>query len=292
MATNFHAAHVARKPAWPVYHSGYDFGRNNGNHHDGVRKYDRQSARETNALTQKLASTDLEKLLQTSLSDGSVCQYIVNNPAVLTFDSTNVSPTTPQVITPTLPIYASVQAGPPIVTGPVVAQIGQPASAYSSSAIIKTITLSISGAPSPPPPAGPGATFTGNWLVTLDPTKLVRAILPISVATTLTVDTTAPTAAMITGCQSGPPLPSGIICGQRSVFCNGTTAVYDITGQANSPCQGMTLTTTCAPYTGTYYNGYDTPTTVACPSGFTGGYEWVYSASGAFNFYQIRCMKN
>ncbi len=81
--------------------------------------------RETKALSQKLASTDLERLLQSSLSDGSVCQYIVNNPAVLTFDSTHVSPTTPQIITPTLPIYASVQSGPPVVTGPVVAQIGQ-----------------------------------------------------------------------------------------------------------------------------------------------------------------------
>ncbi len=38
---------------------------------------------EIKALTQKLASADLEKLLQTSLANGSVCQYIMNTPTQL-----------------------------------------------------------------------------------------------------------------------------------------------------------------------------------------------------------------
>lgn len=158
--------------------------------------------RETQALGQKLAVTDLERLLQSSLANGSVCQYIVNTPAALTFDSTAVSSATPQTIKPTLPIYASYQPGPPSVVGPVVAMIGQPASSYSNLAIIKDIQLSISGAPNPLPPPGPGVTFTGNWQVILDSDKLVRALPPISVSTTLAVDTTVPTQAKITGCQS------------------------------------------------------------------------------------------
>jgi len=158
-------------------------------------------SRETTALSQKLASADLEKILISSLSDGSVCQYIVNHPSPLTFDSTKVSPSTPQIITPTLPIYASVQPGPPAVTGPVVAQVGQLASPYSTSATIGSITLSISGAPSPLPPPGPGVIFTGNWVVTIDKGTLIRTLVPNTVSTALVADTTNPNAAIITGCS-------------------------------------------------------------------------------------------
>jgi hypothetical protein len=50
--------------------------------------------RETGALEQKLAAMDLEKLLIASLADGTVCQYVLNNPTVLTFDSTAALPRT------------------------------------------------------------------------------------------------------------------------------------------------------------------------------------------------------
>lgn len=158
--------------------------------------------RETRALEQKLASADLEKLLQASLADGSVCEYIVNNPSVLTFDSTAVSRSTPQVVSPSSPIYASVAPGPPVVLGPVVAEVGQPASAYSPSTVVQRIELRITGAPTPAPPPGPNAVFTGDWVVMLDPTTLVRPLRPITISTRLTVDTTNPASARITGCQA------------------------------------------------------------------------------------------
>lgn len=213
--------------------------------------------RETNALSQKLASTDLERLLQSSLSNGSVCQYITNNPAILTFDSTKVSPTTPQIVTPTLPIFASVQLGPPVVTGPIVAQIGQSASSFSSSAIIEAIGLSISGAPSPLPTPGPGVVFTGNWIITLDPTKLVRALAPIRVATTITVDTTTPTASQITSCQSGAGISRQIVGG-----CN-CTPTYGSGGSSCGTNPGVTTWTCWGAATG---GGSSPPT---CPIGTT-----------------------
>ncbi len=149
--------------------------------------------------------------MQTILADGSVCSYIVSTAhcPTCTFDSTLVSPTTPQTVAPTLPIYASIQPGPPVIVGPVVAQVGQPASPYSNSAVISDISLSISGAPSPLPSPGPGVAFTGNWQVKLNPSLLVRPLVPISVATTLTVDTTNPAAAKITNCQSESSSPTG-----------------------------------------------------------------------------------
>src|SRR5262245_58313560 len=71
---------------------------------------------ETKALSEKLASADLQELIGVSLADGTVCNYLVSNPAPLTFDSTTVSVTNQKTVTPTLPLYASVQAGPPVET--------------------------------------------------------------------------------------------------------------------------------------------------------------------------------
>lgn len=61
------------------------------------------------------------------------------------------------MVTPSLPLYASVNIGPPLTLGPVVAQVGQTASGYS---------------------------------------------------TTLLVDTTAPTAALVTNCMAAATAPS------------------------------------------------------------------------------------
>lgn len=152
---------------------------------------------EVQALTQKMAAMDLEKLLIQSLSDGNVCKYITNNPSVLTFDANAVSPTSPQVITPTLPIYASVQTGPPMVLGPVVAQPGEKASALTSSLVIRSIKLEISN--------GAGSSYLGNWVVDFEPAGLIRAVQPVKVSTRLTVDASIPSAAKIIGCGSSAP---------------------------------------------------------------------------------------
>lgn len=167
--------------------------------------------REARALSEKLGSTDLEKTLIASLADGSVCRYVLNTPNPLTFDSTAVSPSNPQTITLTSPLYASVTPGEPPTPGPVIAKVGVAASSYSSTLIVKAIKLQITD--------GSGSSFTGNWLVEFDSTKTVRPLRPVSVSTTLKVNTespNSPTSAAIASCQSGGDSGRGL--GGMEVF--------------------------------------------------------------------------
>jgi hypothetical protein len=168
--------------------------------------------RETNALSEKLAAVDLQKTLSAVISDGSVCGYIMNNPTPLTFDATAVSSASPQEISlpASRPLYASFS--PPNILGPIVAQIGHPPSSYSNNLIVNSIKLSIDGAPSPMPPPGPGATFKGSWLIGFDSTKLVRSLKPTAVSTILTVDTSSPTSAKVSGCKGGGGMNNQSIC--------------------------------------------------------------------------------
>lgn len=186
--------------------------------------------RETHALSEKLGSADLEKTLISALADGSVCQYVLNNPTVLTFDTTKVSSTTPQTINLTGPLYASINPGPPQTPGPVVAKIGQAESGYATTLVVNSIQLLIT--------SGSGNTYVGNWSVGFDNTKTVRALKPISVSTIITVSTTAPhtpTAAAITNCQNSPAGGSGVPDVQT----------FNANGTWTKPASGSTVTIEC-----------------------------------------------
>lgn len=142
--------------------------------------------KETKSVSEILAGLDLQKNLISVLAEGSVCNYILNNPAQLTFNSSAL----PQTITPSLPIYASVTSGTP---GVAVAQVGQPASVYSSSMLVKSIKLNITN--------GSGTTYTGNWIIDFDETKSVRPHKPVAIAAILNVDNTVPAATKIVACM-------------------------------------------------------------------------------------------
>ncbi len=142
--------------------------------------------KETKAVSEVLAGLDLQKNLISALADGSVCNHILNNPTQLTFNSNNL----PRVLTPSLPIYASVVSGVPSA---VVAQVGQPASVYSTSMVVKSVRLNIT--------SGSGSTYTGNWIIDFDETKSVRPHKPITVSTILNVDSSIPGNTKITGCM-------------------------------------------------------------------------------------------
>lgn len=158
--------------------------------------FDHQRA-EIRSLSEKLGANDLGKAVIAALADGTVCRYVLNNPVPLTFNSTAVTPTNPQVIDIRTPLYASINPGPPPSPGAelVKANPSTFASAFSNTLWVNSIRLSIH--------AGSGATYLANWQIGFDQTKLVRAIQPISVLTTLTVDNTNPTAARIVDCQNG-----------------------------------------------------------------------------------------
>lgn len=152
--------------------------------------------KETRALSEKLAAMDLEKLLIASLADGSVCSYVLGpNPSWQTFDSTLPLP---QTITLTNPspdaaaLYISILPGP--TNGPLAVQVGKPVSAVSSRLTVTSIQLQIA--------SGASGSYLGNWIVNFDPATEVRALKPVFISTKLTVDTTIPTSAKITGCQS------------------------------------------------------------------------------------------
>lgn len=147
-----------------------------------------QQQRESRAITEKLASMDFEKLLQSAMMDGTTCKFILNNPTALTFNSTALSPTTPQYVTPSRPLYAQVNGATP---GPVVAQLNQPLSG-NPSLVPNLIRLKIE--------SGSGGTYIGRWEVHFDSDRLVRALKPVTVSTVLTVDTSNPSAARIMNC--------------------------------------------------------------------------------------------
>jgi len=161
-------------------------------------------ARSLRALSEKSAAFDLQQLLTSSLADGSVCQYVLNNPNVLTFDSTTVSPATPQTINLTNPtadtaalylkLLPNPSAPPALIPGPTIVQVDKPASPLSNSLIVQSIQLQIT--------AGGGGSYLGNWLINFDSSKTVHTLKPVSVSTSLTVDTTTPSAAKIIGCGS------------------------------------------------------------------------------------------
>jgi len=155
--------------------------------------------KETRALTQKVASLDLEKLLIASLANGKVCKYVLNfngvgSAAPLTFDASPGG--LPQTITlpQDRPLYAAVNEGIPIGTWPIAAKTGELGSPSSTSLKIRSIQLRVN--------SGSNGRYLGDWVVNWDENSLVRSILPLSVSTNLKVDdTTNPSAAKILDCQ-------------------------------------------------------------------------------------------
>lgn len=152
-------------------------------------------ARETKYLRESIASADVQKTLTTALSSGAVCNYALNTPTPLTFDSTQVTAGNKQVMSlpPSRPIYAYIdETGPTPVPGPVLLEIGKSGSAYADSLQVSAIELVVQ--------SGSGANFIGYWQVKFDDTKLVRSIRPVTMSAFLTVDTTTPNLATITNC--------------------------------------------------------------------------------------------
>ncbi len=144
--------------------------------------------KETKAVTEMLASLDLQKTLVGALADGTVCGYVMNNPTSLPFDATAL----PYTITlpNNRPLYAGVSSGTPTMP---IAAVDQAPSPLANSLVVKTIKLIIN--------SGSGNKFYGQWVIEFDHTKSVRAHRPAIVSTVLTANTTIPGASTISGCM-------------------------------------------------------------------------------------------
>jgi hypothetical protein len=210
-------------------------------------------SKQLQGLSEAMAGVELGRNLATAMADGSVCNYVVNpaNTGVpLTFDATSVSAASPMsFVVPTL--YASIlPTGQP---GPVLATFGTVPSVLANTLVINSIQLVIDNAPNPLPPPGPGATFMGNWLLAADPAKTVRTMPPVHLPVILTVDTTIPTQAAITGCMAGgtgsivgacPPnqLLIGATANGTPICTKDTGQPCSVTGTTYGGSQGATVT--------------------------------------------------
>lgn len=161
--------------------------------------------REMKALSEKVVVLDFEKLLISSLSDGTTCQHILNSPTPLTFDSTAISSTTPAILTPTLPIYAGVKLGVP---GPVVAEVGQLISPISNSVRVSSIRLLIT--------EGSAGSFKAHWEIAFDSSKMVRSLKPAVVQTVLVGDITTPTSTRIVSCMGSSSANEPVVTVRRA----------------------------------------------------------------------------
>jgi hypothetical protein len=196
--------------------------------------------KEVKALSEQLGILDLQKTVTAAMATGEVCKYVLNNPAVMTFDSTQVSLSTPQVVNlGGSPLYSSVKYdGTTYNLGSVIAKVGEAVSAYSKSLVVSAIKLSIDGAPNPLPPPGAGVVFTGNWQIEFDSQKLVRPLKPISASVLLTVDTTDPSHAKVTDCMTSGSAGSnqGIGYGQTWQDVKSSRAINtDYTNNSGKP---------------------------------------------------------
>lgn len=156
--------------------------------------------KEIRSMSERVAATDLQRVLQSTLGSGNSCVYALNNPTPLTFNSLAPFPQTLDLGAQSPPrvIYSYVGTGTPPLLGPKLLEVGMPASAVSNAIVTKGIKLEIT--------SGAGNKYMANWIIDLDETKTVRASKAVRVSTVLTVDTTVPTAATIVGClDSGPP---------------------------------------------------------------------------------------
>lgn len=232
--------------------------------------------RESKATTEKLGVLDLEKVLIASFADGSACLYSLKNPTPLTFVSTSpMSVTNPLVVplasTPGNPakLYASHNPTSPTPLGPVIAQVGQNASPYASSLVVKSIALELTGIS--------GTTVSGRWRIDFDETKLVRSIKPAYVSVTLKADLTNPAAATFNGCQglgggTGGSGSSGEWCGAFSGHPDNSSSMAIF--KTISKCKGLSPTCPAGMSDkGTFCLGgyfvYGYTLASACPAGYS-----------------------
>lgn len=151
--------------------------------------------RESRAINEKLAALDMERAMISSLADGSVCKYVLNTPTPLTFNSGAL----PQTITLPEPaagvkpaLYSSILAGP--TPGPIIAQVDASVSPLAPTMTVSSIQLQIM--------EGSSGSYKARWLVNFNDVTTSRALKPVSVGTTLSVDdVTNPAQATVSECM-------------------------------------------------------------------------------------------
>jgi len=148
--------------------------------------------RESKALAEKLGSLDLQQLLLSVLSDGSVCSFQLTDPSQSTYRSTNII-NSQSLASQKITLQRILMR--PVADSAVLVQVGEAASPISPHLSVASIEIdSIEGA---------GDFFTGQFVISLNssgprPPKALR------VRTTLQTDPASPAnAKVIVGCMGG-----------------------------------------------------------------------------------------
>lgn len=149
------------------------------------------------AMTERLAVTDVNRILLSTMNTSPVCLQALNVPTALTFNSTLPLPTEIDLGASSRRIYSYVTTATPPVVGPVLIELGNKPSALSNSLVTKSIKLRIL--------SGSGTTYVANWVIDFDETQLVRPLKPVIIPTTLTVDNSVPAAARVSACMDEAP---------------------------------------------------------------------------------------
>lgn len=179
--------------------------------------------KETRAITEKMASMDLQTIVSTVLADGQVCTYILTDVTQATNRSTNIinsdNLSSAVVNINSLPSNA-------VLGAPVVAAVGQLASPLSSSLRISSISLKNW--------SGGGDVFLANLEIAFNSNGLVRPLKPIVMRMLVKTDPTTPSnAKLIKGCVERGSLNS--VTYERRCQWSSTGS-----GFSSSPCNPST----------------------------------------------------
>ena len=208
--------------------------------------------KETKALTEKLASLDLEKLLITSLADGSICTGELSNPLINPLAPFTINATNPATLAASLIRLSSLHAST-LVGAPILIKTGELASALSVSLKISSLTVQNFKS------TGGTNQFLANLTVTFDNRFLVRPVKPLVFTSNIATDPLSPiNAKIIIGCSVSGGGKS-ISCGNNQLMiginADGSPKCTDSGSQVGAPCHVISQGGNFFGVTSIHYNG-------------------------------------
>ncbi|MBX7232680.1 MAG: prepilin-type N-terminal cleavage/methylation domain-containing protein [Bdellovibrionales bacterium] len=158
---------------------------------------------QTKALAEKLEALGLKNLLTQVLADGSTCMRSINSASPNTFDSSSATTIAAAAISVSQ-IYAA-------ATG--VATVATVSSQAAPDSLSLWVDTSANRGIQLRDFQGSGTSYTANWVIKFDNSKLTHPLSALKVPVVLSVDNSNPRATIITGCGSVTAPLSGSLLG-------------------------------------------------------------------------------
>lgn len=217
--------------------------------------------RQTSALTQKVASVDIQRVVTGTLADGSVCTFQMTNPPRPAFDPLRVGTSNPPTFPMTSLLSKAVAGAPPVLDA-----VGT-ASASPITPNLVANAMRVDDLQCVPQPCTASTNqFTANLTIEFDYTKLNMALRPLKFPLNIQTSGTAG-AQVIVGCSfNGSAAPGSGTCpsGFSRVGQPGVEESFCISSQPELPYSTMPNAILAC------FN--KTPKSRLCEAG-----EWVYA---------------